>query len=123
MPSQRIEVGKDGKGVGSQLTNWEAGGVEGICANADLVAVEPAVAIAIRDSCIRAERRLVSVKQSITIRVNRGSAVGHQRVRPRGKLGTVGDPVEVAVRTSRISTVNRSLVRVWNPVGIGIEQG
>ena len=54
--------GKLGKGAGSQLTDWEAGGVEWICANADLVAVKPAVAIAVRDPGVRAERGFVRVQ-------------------------------------------------------------
>src|SRR5215203_4321390 len=62
MLSQRIEGGKDGKDADDQLTDWEAASVERICANADLVPVKPAVAIAVRDSGVRAERGFVRVQ-------------------------------------------------------------
>jgi hypothetical protein len=62
MLSQRIEGGEDGKDADDELTDWEAASVERICANADLVAVKPAVAIAVRDPGVRAERGFVRVQ-------------------------------------------------------------
>src|SRR5215207_1342068 len=96
----------------SPLSNWEAAGIEGIGANGDLVAVEPAVAVAIRDSKVRAERRLVGVQQAITVRVHPCPAVRNQRVRSRGELRSVGNAIEVAVRTAGICSVDRCLVTV-----------
>ncbi len=65
-----VEVGKHGK-VGKdaddRLTDREAARIEGICANADLVAVEPAVPVAIRNSGIRAERGFIRVQETITV--------------------------------------------------------
>jgi hypothetical protein len=63
-----VEVGKDGKlgklgkDARGLLTNREAAGVEGIGANADLVAVEPAVPVAIRDARVRCERGFIRVQ-------------------------------------------------------------
>jgi uncharacterized protein (UPF0548 family) len=65
-----IEVGKggkDGKDADGPLTDWEAAGVEGIRANADLITVEPAVSVAICNSRVRAECGFVRVQQSITV--------------------------------------------------------
>jgi hypothetical protein len=50
------KVAKMAKMVGAGLTNREAVGIEGVGADTDLVAVQPAIAIAIRNSEVRAER-------------------------------------------------------------------
>jgi hypothetical protein len=56
------KLGKLGKGTVGPLTDREAAGIKGISADADLVAVEPAVPVAIRDSRIRAERCFVRIQ-------------------------------------------------------------
>ena len=57
-----VEVGKDGKDADDRLTDWETADIKGISANADLVAVEPAVPVAIRDSRVRSKRGFIRVQ-------------------------------------------------------------